>query len=314
MTSIKFFLAPTAFTYTLSCCNQHWKFLFFTFFYRLGSIYVKSLKIFSIVRLLYCIYQWSPHHTDLSFICSYFWICPHKAWLWNKLNFIPSVLFTGYVGISIFFLVKLLPSLAENFIILRIFWDTNCKLYAFLHAGNVDFELIFPREVSLQWQVNLLFSHCNLRLISYKQIHIDSIFLTGINIFSQWRKRSWNIGRAACYSEPLLPYTFHMLFGGSLHTARWPYFQRIDIEKTLSIHCNTCKNRIVQSPFHHLYILCFFCNLHHAPRKKRQSDRCTGLTVIIIVRKIIIRSKAFQNPGWSDSSCHIHPSMHHIIP
>ena len=24
-----------------------------------------------------------------------------------------------------------------------------------------------------------------------------------------------------------------MLFGGSLHTARWPYFQRIDIEKTL---------------------------------------------------------------------------------
>ena len=149
MTSIKFFLAPTAFTYTLSCCNQHWKFLF-SLFYRLGSIYVKSLKIFSIVRLLYCIYQWSPHHTDLSFICSYFWILPSQSVALKQTELHTFRSFHRLCRHIHLFLVKLLPSLAENFIILRIFWDTNCKLYAFLHAGNVDFELIFPREVSLQ--------------------------------------------------------------------------------------------------------------------------------------------------------------------
>ena len=86
-------------------------------------------------------------------------------------------------------------------------------------------------------------------------------------------------------------------------------FQRIDIEKPLSIQLHSRQHRIIKGSFHHICVFGIYFRLQHFRSKEHQTDGCTGFRISRIVGKIIIHRKGFPLNGRTDSSCHIHPPV-----
>ena len=152
--------------------------------------------------------------------------------------------------------------------------------------------------------------------IGNEEVHVQGRILQihGIDILAERGQSPGNVGRAACYAEPLLADIFHMTHGSGRQAGRRPDLQGIYIEETLSVQRNSSKHSIIKGFLHNIHISGFSADLIHAQPEHGKADRSAALTVTAVIGQVIVRGKALQMAGGTDSAREIHAFFHDIIP
>ena len=131
-------------------------------------------------------------------------------------------------------------SISFNMEVFRIGRNTECKhSVCFLFSLYCEFQAVFPWEISFHFHCKRNIMDLNFCFIGNIQIYVNLILFPEVNILSKGSKGSGNIRRTTGNSEPFLTHRFDVLFGSSGDAVSRPYFQRIHIEETLSVHGNS---------------------------------------------------------------------------